>query len=252
MYALGLVVHEMLNGKRVFEGKSLNELRAIHEETKPPGLSASAIDVDPSFERVVMRCLSRSPEDRPASALVVLASRPGGDPLQAALLAGETPSPEMVAAASKVGGLRPAVAWACLSLVILGLVGAGLLSRWTAYYRHVPFEKPRRSSNWPAWSIRRRTSRGGSRTGATRLPIAGGYEAIWTPPVALDGRAAWRFTDPKRKDGAGIAQAIDGIGGEKYDGARPGGLRSSVEGRLDEAFLDDDDLLLQVAARSSA
>src|SRR5262245_45069640 len=35
---------------------------------------------------------------------------PGGDPLAAALAAGETPSPEMVAASGLKEGLRPAVA----------------------------------------------------------------------------------------------------------------------------------------------
>ena len=46
------------------------------------------------------------------------AALPGGDPLAAALAAGETPSPELVADAGEVGGLSPAVAWACLAGVI--------------------------------------------------------------------------------------------------------------------------------------
>src|SRR6476660_3033962 len=48
-----------------------------------------------------MRTLERDPADRPRSALAVAASLPGGDPLAAALAAGETPSPEMVAAAGE-------------------------------------------------------------------------------------------------------------------------------------------------------
>jgi hypothetical protein len=46
---------------------------------------------------------------------------PGGDPLQAALAMGETPSPEMVAASSKEGALRPAVAAACFAATLLVL-----------------------------------------------------------------------------------------------------------------------------------
>ena len=42
---------------------------------------------------------------RPASALAVAAALPGGDPLAAALAAGETPSPEMVAEAGQGEGL---------------------------------------------------------------------------------------------------------------------------------------------------
>ncbi|MBK5256864.1 MAG: protein kinase, partial [Vicinamibacteria bacterium] len=142
VYALGLVLHEMLTGKRVFEAKSLNELRALHAETKPPSLSTSARDVDPGLERVVLRCLARDPNDRPASARIVLASLPGGDPLQAALLAGETPSPEMVAAASKVGDLRPAVAWACLISGLLGLVLVAGLCQRAMLYHVAPLTKP--------------------------------------------------------------------------------------------------------------
>ena len=34
VYALGLVLHEILTGKRVFDAKSVNELRALHAESK--------------------------------------------------------------------------------------------------------------------------------------------------------------------------------------------------------------------------
>jgi hypothetical protein len=54
--------------------------------------------MDPVVERVILRCLDPDPTRRPSSALAVSAALPGGDPLAAALAAGETPSPEMVAA----------------------------------------------------------------------------------------------------------------------------------------------------------
>ena len=138
VYALGLVLHEMLTGRRVFEAKSLTELRALHAETKPPSLSSSATDVDPTLDRVVLRCLERDPKDRPASAGVVLASLPGGDPLQAALLAGETPSPEMVAAAGRVGDLRPGVAWLGLTAGLVGLLVITMMTGRGALYRRAP------------------------------------------------------------------------------------------------------------------
>lgn len=71
-----------------------------------------------------LRCLESDPLQRPASASLVAAALPGGDPLAAAIAAGETPSPEMVAAAGGEGALRPAVAWAWLASAGLLIVAA--------------------------------------------------------------------------------------------------------------------------------
>ena len=141
VYALGLVLHEMLTGKRVFEAKSLDELRALHAQPKTLSLSSSTGDIDAGLERIVLRCLSRNPDDRPVSARAVLLALPGGDPLQAALLAGDTPSPEMVAAAGKVGDLRPASAWLALSAGLIALLAITFLNGRGALYRLAPLSK---------------------------------------------------------------------------------------------------------------
>jgi hypothetical protein len=59
---------------------------------------------------------------RPRSALSAAAALPGGDPLAALLAAGETPSPEMIAATGGTHGLRPAVAIACLASVVVCMI----------------------------------------------------------------------------------------------------------------------------------
>ncbi|HEV2022154.1 MAG TPA: hypothetical protein VGQ94_06455, partial [Terriglobales bacterium] len=84
----------------------------------------------------------KDPRKRPGSALQVAAALPGGDPLAAALAAGETPSPEMVAAAGETEGLRPVVAWLCLAGIVLGVAASILLSGQAKLYRRVPLEKP--------------------------------------------------------------------------------------------------------------
>jgi eukaryotic-like serine/threonine-protein kinase len=67
---------------------------------------------------------------------------PGGDPLQAALAMGETPSPEMVAAAGANTGLRPAAAVACLMAIIIGLLAAVHFRSKTRLIDVTPFEHP--------------------------------------------------------------------------------------------------------------
>lgn len=104
IYALGLVLYELFTGKRVFSAANLDELFRQHEE-RPDHLTSSAHDLDPAIERAVLRCLEEDSQRRPSSALAVAAALPGGDPLAVALAAGETPSPEMVAAAGETGGL---------------------------------------------------------------------------------------------------------------------------------------------------
>jgi serine/threonine-protein kinase len=120
LYSLGLVLLEVLTGKRVFEAATLPELIKLRENSSPSNPSSQVRDLDPLLERIILRCLEREPAQRPASALQVAAALPGGDPLAAALAAGETPSPEMVAASGASEGIRPQFALLCLLGVILG------------------------------------------------------------------------------------------------------------------------------------
>ena len=128
IYALGLVLYEIFTGKRVFEASSLAELQQMHESRSPTNPSNWVKDIDPLVERVILRCLEKDPSRRLASAKQVADALPGGDPLAAALALGETPSPEMVAAAPLKGTLRPAVAVTCLAAVLVGLALIVLLA----------------------------------------------------------------------------------------------------------------------------
>ena len=118
IYSLGLVLYEIFTGKQAFAGDTVNELLRKHKTATPTTPSEVIKDIDPLVEKVILRCLEKDPQKRPASALQVALALPGGDPLQAALAMGETPSPEMVAAAGEKTGLRPMIAVACLTAVV--------------------------------------------------------------------------------------------------------------------------------------
>jgi serine/threonine-protein kinase len=111
IFALGLVMYELFTGRRAFTANSLEDLQSQHETRSVAAPSALVSALDPRVESAILRCLEPDPERRPGSPLAVSAALPGGDPLAAALAAGETPSPEMVAAAGEGMGLRQRAAW---------------------------------------------------------------------------------------------------------------------------------------------
>jgi hypothetical protein len=128
IYSLGLVLYEIFTGKRAFSVESLPELLRVRSESAPSKPSTVVKDLDPAVERVILRCLEPDPANRISSALNVAAALPGGDPLAAALAAGETPSPQMVAAAGETAGLAPRTAILSLVAAILGLALVAFLS----------------------------------------------------------------------------------------------------------------------------
>jgi serine/threonine-protein kinase len=143
IYSLGLVLYELFTGKRAFEAASLNELIKLRRSDVTPTTPTSLVkDLDPSIEKVIDRCLQKSPSDRPASALQVAAALPGGDPLAAALAAGETPSPEMVAEAPTEGALKPAVAIGLFAGFLLLLAVSCWVTRYAHLYRLAPLNQP--------------------------------------------------------------------------------------------------------------
>ena len=127
IYALGLVLYELFTGKRVFEANTVRDMLKLHDQSTPTTPSSHVKNIDPLVEKIILRCLEKDPKKRPASAIQVAAALPGGDPLQAALALGETPSPEMVAAAGEKTGLQLATALACAAAIVVGIVLCAVL-----------------------------------------------------------------------------------------------------------------------------
>jgi len=141
IYSLGLVLYEILTGKRAFEASTLPQLMKLRQSGTLTNPSTLVRDLDPLIERVILRCLETDPEKRPSSALQVAAALPGGDPLAAALAAGETPSPEMVAAAGTNEGMQPRLGLALFATVLLGLVAQMFLADRYRVQNLTPLEK---------------------------------------------------------------------------------------------------------------
>src|SRR5437763_2596327 len=142
VYSLGLVLYELFTGRRALEGDNLAELIAKREQAGVTQPSLIVRDLDPAIDRAIMRCLDPEPAKRPPSALAVAAALPGGDPLAAALAAGETPSPEMVAAAGTTSALRPFSAIGALAGTLVLLAICAALADRTQVTSLIPMPKP--------------------------------------------------------------------------------------------------------------
>jgi serine/threonine-protein kinase len=142
IYALGLVLYEIFTGRRAFDAKTLSALIEQHQSGPLTSPTTIVKALDPAIEAAIVRCLDPNPTRRPASAIAVSAALPGGDPLAAALAAGETPSPEMVAAAggdmATMSVVKGTLWMSAATVLVLAFV---VVSARTALIGRVPLTK---------------------------------------------------------------------------------------------------------------
>jgi serine/threonine-protein kinase len=171
LYALGLILYEVVTGTAALTVSSPLEWPSAHAISAPSDPSAIVTDTDPALVQVIMRCLEKDAANRPSSAAQVAAALPGGDPLAAAVAAGETPSPELVAASGEEGTLPrgKAVAWFATAVATLGLAVWSVSSVLLINHTSMPFDT------------------GALERQARELMVSLGYT---TPPA--DWRSLWR------------------------------------------------------------
>jgi hypothetical protein len=137
VYALGLVLFEMFTGRGALEGTVAPD-SGPRKEAVPERPSNFVPGLEPAIDTAILKCLEKDPAKRPASAVELLAALPGGDPLTAALRAGDTPSPEMVAAAGEEGSLSSPKAWGLFGLALLAAAAAIFLGARVSGLDQVP------------------------------------------------------------------------------------------------------------------
>jgi serine/threonine-protein kinase len=130
LYSLGLILYEVFTGEAAHTKGSIPELIEAHEQSSPSRPSELLEDMDPAVERALLRCLEKEPHARPQSARAVAAALPGGDPLAAALAAGETPSPELIASAGGTGRLSLRTGGGLFAALCIALLAIPFVAQW--------------------------------------------------------------------------------------------------------------------------
>lgn len=67
IYSLGVSLFRAATGRLPFEGDDWYEIARQHVEDRPPSPRDITPGISPAFERVILRCLAKHPDDRPAT-----------------------------------------------------------------------------------------------------------------------------------------------------------------------------------------
>jgi serine/threonine-protein kinase len=68
LYALGVVLFEMVTGQKLFEGETVGEVLDHHLHDTPTDPRELNPGLSPSLGHLILRCLEKSPDDRISSA----------------------------------------------------------------------------------------------------------------------------------------------------------------------------------------
>jgi len=139
IFAFGVVLYEMLCGRRAFAGGTAVEVMNAILKDEPAELSAINLHVPPTFERLVRRCLEKRPEERFQSAGDI------GFAVEAFSAPSGSHAPTAVAEVSGTGaassrwtpaGWRERLVWVAIT-VLLAIIALVL------FYVRRPAEEPR-------------------------------------------------------------------------------------------------------------
>jgi Tol biopolymer transport system component len=191
MFAFGAVLYEMLSGERAFKGETAADTMTAILTREPPELDASRLAISPALDRIVRRCLEKTPELRFQSAT----------DLAFAL--------ETLSAGSSHTGSAAAVAAA---------EAAGLAA---------PKSARRAGAGWLPWSIAALALLGAAAMWLTR-PAAGDVDAHWSQFTRISEAAGEETAPSLSPDGTTMAYAARGDGGSDIYVQRVGGRNATA------------------------
>ena len=137
LFSFGVILYEMLTGRRAFRGDSAIEVMSAILKEEPPEISLVNSKVPPQLERIVRRCLEKQPEQRFQTAsdlsfALDALSPPSGSPANSVA---EMPARNAGGFVSQLLARRYKIIIPAL-LIILGL--AYLLSTWRPFQQGMP------------------------------------------------------------------------------------------------------------------
>lgn len=150
LYALGLVLYELVVGSPAFTADSRNEL-AARKRQGPPELPGDRA-VPEQAREVVVRCLQPDPEDRPESADEVARALPPR-PSRSSQGGGSWIVPPETLLVSPRQRPRPGLARGMLAAVLLALVAAAALAPASQLTRSAELGHPPEALEVRAWEV---------------------------------------------------------------------------------------------------
>ncbi len=197
MFAFGAVLYEMLGGDRAFKGGTAADTMTAILTKDPPDLDTARLSISPGLDRIVRRCLEKSPDLRFQSA----------NDLAFALETLSTASSSSAAAVRVAAARRARTTWLAWTIAVVALAAAA--ASWLLKAREEP------EAHWDSFT--RITEAAGEETSPTLSPdgstvayairVNGSWD-IYSQRVG--GRNATPLVNDPQRDEAGPAFSPDG------------------------------------------